>query len=184
MNFGTVARCRARVEEHDGPPRKLLAGQTGDPRWRIWRHPASSFLPSQKPPPAKFCSIVFHTTALLALPARNGMGMRLAVLLTFAQRRRTRSGSKSRTRNKSRLRRSGTLRLLSRQLNRRCETNSQTFSCDENGATEPEAMPSGVPISGISGVDVGPMSGCSTRVAISIAVKSRALARKKGAPGK
>lgn len=70
-------------------------------------------------------------------------------------------------------------------FNHPCRWRAQIFSLGSMiGATEPEAMPSGVPISGIAVVDVDPMSGCSTRVAISIAVKSRAPARKKGAPGK
>ena len=56
---------------------------------------------------------------------------------------------------------------------------TQIFSCESTiGAIGADGMPSGGTTSGIGPVDTGRISGCSTRVAISIAVKSNAPARK------
>src|SRR5206468_12954792 len=59
------------------------------------------------------------------------------------------------------------------------EQNTQTFSCESTiGAIGAEGMLSGGNPSGTGPVEVGRISGCSTRVAMSIAVKSRAPPRK------
>ena len=59
------------------------------------------------------------------------------------------------------------------------EQNTQTFSCESTiGAIAAEGMLSGGTTSGTGPVVTGRISGCSTRVAMSIAVKSSAPARR------
>ena len=69
--------------------------------------------------------------------------------------------------------------------NRSRQAPAQTFSSESMiGAIAAEGVLSGGTTSGTASVEAGRICGCSTRVAMSIAVKSSAPARKYGAPGR
>ena len=177
--------------------RRILRFENRHPR--IWRHPAPNFSFGRKQLRAEFCSIATARAPAFALPVWNGTGTRLVPNGSSSSLTQMRNDSRSRTRNRSpstQPRSACSLSYLGlalecadmsallKAVTCHCTSNTspgattQTFSLESRiGAIAAEGVLSGGTTSGMASVEAGRISGCSTRVAMSIAVKSKAPAR-------
>lgn len=148
-------------------------------RRRISYHCAPNLLFSQKRQRARFCNIAPARIVPFASQAWNGMGTRLGLYRFPMRPRRTRNDSRPRSRNRSQLQQRRSAWSRSHPPNSFGDPITQIFSCEPPiGAIDAEGMLSGGITSGTGPVETDLISGCSTRVAMSIAVKSKAPARK------
>ena len=145
---------------------------------RIAHHCVPNPLFSQKRQRARLCSTAAARIVPFVSQAWNGMGTRFAPCRFPLRLPRTHNDWRPQSMSKSQ---SQQLRSVWRSYSSNSfrGANTQIFSCESMiGAIGAEGMFSGGTTSGIGPVDTGSISGCSTRVAISIAVKSKAPARK------
>ena len=146
---------------------------------RIARHRVPNLLFSQKRQRARLCSTAPGRIVRFASQAWNGKGTRFALCRFPMRPPRMRNGSRLQSMSRSQARQLPSACSRSLPPNSFCGASTQIFSCESTiGAIGAEGMLSGGTTSGIGPVDTGRISGCSTRVAMSIAVKSSAPARK------
>src|SRR5438552_5840416 len=201
MSARRAGRCRETItparyaQEQDA---RILRREKG--HWKIWSctTPNSSF--SQERRRADFCSTAPARAPAFALPVWNGTGTRFAPNRFSLRAQRTRNDSRSRTRNRSQSQPPCSARVHSYSVSRfgargRVRTlkavtchrtpntshgaTTQTFSSESRIAEiAADGVLSGGTTSGIGPAEFCETWGCSIRVAMSIAVKSNAPARK------
>jgi len=148
-------------------------------RYRISHHLAPNLLSSQKRQRAKLCSTALGRIVPFVSQAWNGRGTRFAPCRFPLRPRRTHNDSRPRSKSRSQSQQLRSVWSRSYPPNTFRGSSIQIFSCESTiGAIAAEGMLSGGTTSGTGPVETGWICGCSTRVAISIAVKSKAPARK------
>jgi hypothetical protein len=189
-----AARCRVTMEPQHAvsTPRGDLFGSESSQR-RIARRRVPSFCLSQKTLRTALCSTAPVAIVPFALQAWSETGTRFALCASPRPLRRTRNDSRSRSRNRSRSQHPRNACSLSSSMsclecagvtcyrtpNRSRDVIAQTFSSGLTiGAIGPDGIVSGGTTSGMGPVETWGTWGCSMRVAMSIAVKSSAPARK------
>jgi len=146
---------------------------------RISHHCGPNLLFSQKRQRAGFCSTAPARIVLFALQDWNETGTRFAPCRFPLRPPRTRNDSRPQSMSKSQSQQQRIACSRSHPPNSFRWASTQMFSCESMiGAIGAEGMLSGGTTSGIGPVEAGRISGCSMRVAMSIAVKSSAPARK------
>ena len=180
-----VGQCRARVAKHFATNTEPNLSERENSRRRIAYHCVPNLLFSQKRQHARLCSTAPAMIVPFVSPAWNGMGTRFAPCHFPLRPPRTRNDSRRRSTNRSQSQQLRIARSRSHLPNSFRDASTQIFSCESTiGAIGAAGMLSGGTTSGIGPVETGRVSGCSTRVAMSIAVKSKAPARRYGAPGR
>ena len=148
-------------------------------RRRISHRHVPNLLISRGQQRAGFCSTAPATAVPFVSQAWNGMGTRFAPCRFPLRPPRTRNDSRPRSTNKSQSQQQRNGWSRSHPPNSFRGASTQTFSSESRmGAIAADGILSGGTTSGTASVETGWICGCSTRVAISIAVKSNAPARK------
>jgi len=146
---------------------------------RISRHLVPNLLFSQKRQRARFCNTAAVTIVPFALSVWNGRGTRFAPCRLPMRQPRMHNDWRPRSMSRSQSQQLRSAWSRSCSPNSFCGPNTQIFSCESTiGAIAAEGMLSGGTTSGTGPVEAARISGCSTRVAITMAVKSNAPARK------
>jgi hypothetical protein len=195
MKMPRAVRCRVTAAQQLAmeEQRICLLERENSPH-RISHHCAPNLLLSQKPPRAKLCSTAPAMNVVFVSQAWSGTGTRFGLCRFPVLPPRTHNDSRPQSRSRLQSQqwpsaswRSYQLRLLAHLQKRRHVTASnrshgvllQIFSSASMiGAIAAEGTLSGGTTSGTGPVETGWISGCSIRVAITIAVKSKAPARK------
>jgi hypothetical protein len=180
MKMRRVGRCRvtAAQELAMNTPR-TRPPERENSRRRISHRcvPNPSF--SQKRQRAGLYSTAPAKIVSFASQAWNGMGTRFAPCACPRPLRRTRNDSRSRSRNRSQSQPLRNAQPDSSRTQSLTRGESQIFSSESRiGAIAADGVLSGGTTSGTAPIEVSGSWGCSMRVAISIAVKSRTPARK------
>jgi hypothetical protein len=153
--------------------------EPGNSRGRISHRRGPNPLFWQKQPRAESCSTGLARIDPFALRASNETGIRFAPCQFPLLPQRKHNGSLPRSTSRSQPQQLRSVQSRSYPSNSFHRASTQIFSCESMiGAIAAEGMLSGGTTSGIGPAEGGRMSGCSMRVAMSIAVKSNAPARK------
>ena len=153
--------------------------ELGISRHRILHHYVPNLSFSRKQRHAGFCSTARAMLVLFVSQAWCETGTPLPLCRFPLRPPRTRSDSRPRSMSRSQSQRRRSVWSRSHPPNSFRGASTQIFSCESTiGAIPAEGVFSGGTTSGTGPVETGRISGCSTRVAMSIAVKSRPPARK------
>ena len=150
-----------------------------NPRCRTSHHRVPNLWFSRKQERARPCNTAPGRIVPFVSQAWNGTGTRIAPCRFPVRPPRKCNDSKPQSTSRSLWQQSHGGKSRSRPSNSFRDASTQIFSSESMmGAIGPEGILSGGTTSGTGPVEADEISGCSTRVAISIAVKSKAPARK------
>jgi len=175
-----AVRCRVTAAQQLATnTRRIRTPERKKSHRRISHHRVPNLLFSRKRQRARLCNTAPVRIVPFVSPVWNGTGTRFASCRFRMRPPRTHNDWRPRSMSRSQSQQLRSVWSRSCSPNSFCGPNTQIFSCESTiGAIAAEGMLSGGTTSGTGPVEAARMSGCSTRVAITIAVKSNAPARK------
>ena len=175
-----AARCRATAAQQPATNTlRTRPSERENSHRRISLRHVPNLLFSQKQLRAGFCSTAPARIVPFVSQAWCETGTRFGPCASPRPLPRTRNDSRLRSTSRSQPQRQRSVWSRSHPPNSFRGATTQIFSCESTiGAIRAEGVFSGGTTSGTGPVETGRVSGCSTRVAMSIAVKSRPPARK------
>ena len=172
-------RCRVTAAEQLATNTRRILPERENERRRISHRCVPNPLSSRERQRAGPCSTAPARIVPFALQVWNETGIRFLPCRFPLKPLRTRNDSRPRSMSRSQLQQRRSVWSRSHSPNSFRGASTQVFSCESTiGAMAAEGMLSGATTSGTGPVETDRISGCSTRVAMSIAVKSSAPARK------